>query len=438
MNNRVVANGTPLADRFDNVARVLRRAGYDPTLFGYTDIGIDPLVADGPADPRLDSYDGVLPGFSDRVLAPRGPVAVARVARPRSATTCPRTGSTRCAASRTAPPSTRTRRSSRTAFLEWLGRQPRGLVRAPLLPAAALALRRGGGVRRALRPRRRRAADRAGRDRPPAARRDALAARPSPPRPTRRALRALRAQYFGMVTEVDAQLGRVLDAIRARGEWDDTIVVVRRGPRRAAGRPRARREARLLRGELPHPLHRPRPAPPRGARPRRGAPSPRTSTSCRRSASSLGAPDPRPGRRPAAHLVPRGHDAAVVARRGALGVGLALRLHRPRRRGLAARPAPRAPEPGGRPHRVARLRPVRRRHRGAASTSPRTRRGAPSPTDPAVVLPLAQALAGWRQEHLDRTYTSMLLTPERLGRWPEVVAATVAPSPRSSRSSSSS
>ena len=60
--------------------------------------------------------------------------------------------------------------------------------------------------------------------------------------------------------------------------------------------------------------------------------------------------------------------------------------------------------------------------------------------DPAVVLPLAQALAGWRQEHLDRTYTSMLLSPERLGRWPEMVGATSsgAASPRSTRSSSSS
>jgi arylsulfatase A-like enzyme len=39
-------------------------------------------------------------------------------------------------------------------------------------------------------------------------------------------------------------------------------------------------------------------------------------------------------------------------------------------------------------------------------------------TDPAVVLPLAQEMLTWRQEHLDRTWTDMLLTPERLGRWP--------------------
>ena len=70
MNNRVVANGTPLPDRFDNVARVLRRHGFDPTLFGYTDIGLDPLAADGPADPRLDHYDGVLPGMSIGCLLP--------------------------------------------------------------------------------------------------------------------------------------------------------------------------------------------------------------------------------------------------------------------------------------------------------------------------------------------------------------------------------
>jgi arylsulfatase A-like enzyme len=41
-----------------------------------------------------------------------------------------------------------------------------------------------------------------------------------------RELRRLRAQYFGMVSEVDDQLGRVLDTIRALGMWDETVVVV--------------------------------------------------------------------------------------------------------------------------------------------------------------------------------------------------------------------
>jgi arylsulfatase A-like enzyme len=63
MNHRVVANGTPLDARFDNVALAARRAGRSPVLFGYTDQSIDPRVADGPDDPRLNNYEGVLPGF---------------------------------------------------------------------------------------------------------------------------------------------------------------------------------------------------------------------------------------------------------------------------------------------------------------------------------------------------------------------------------------
>ncbi len=60
--NRVLHNGTPLDDRFTNVARLARGAGYDPVLFGYTDTALDPrtLAAD---DPALFVYEGVLPGF---------------------------------------------------------------------------------------------------------------------------------------------------------------------------------------------------------------------------------------------------------------------------------------------------------------------------------------------------------------------------------------
>jgi arylsulfatase A-like enzyme len=64
MNHRAVNNGTPLDDRLDNVARVARRHGYDPTLFGYTDTSVDPRLVDDPADPRLFDYEGVLPGFT--------------------------------------------------------------------------------------------------------------------------------------------------------------------------------------------------------------------------------------------------------------------------------------------------------------------------------------------------------------------------------------
>ena len=55
MNNRVVFNGSPLDDRFDNMARAARRAGYAPALFGYTDQAIDPRTVDSD-DPRLFTY----------------------------------------------------------------------------------------------------------------------------------------------------------------------------------------------------------------------------------------------------------------------------------------------------------------------------------------------------------------------------------------------
>ena len=63
MNDRVVGNGTPLDQRLDTIALAACRAGYRPTLFGYTDQGIDPRAATGPDDPRLSTYEGVAPGF---------------------------------------------------------------------------------------------------------------------------------------------------------------------------------------------------------------------------------------------------------------------------------------------------------------------------------------------------------------------------------------
>ena len=40
-------------------------------------------------------------------------------------------------------------------------------------------------------------------------------------------------------------------------------------------------------------------------------------------------------------------------------------------------------------------------------------------TDPAVVLPLAQRMLVWRQEHLDRQMTGMLLRDGGVGRRPD-------------------
>lgn len=66
MHHRVVSNGAPLDARFDNVSLAARRAGYAPTLFGYTDTAPDPRTR-APNDPDLATYEGVLPGFDVRV-----------------------------------------------------------------------------------------------------------------------------------------------------------------------------------------------------------------------------------------------------------------------------------------------------------------------------------------------------------------------------------
>ena len=55
-------NGTPLDARFTNVALEARKAGYRPALYGYTDTTVDPRGLDA-ADPRLSTYESVLDGF---------------------------------------------------------------------------------------------------------------------------------------------------------------------------------------------------------------------------------------------------------------------------------------------------------------------------------------------------------------------------------------
>lgn len=63
MNHRSGKNGTPLDARHTNIALEARKAGYDPSLFGYTDNSVDPR-GKHPNDPALTAYDeGVLPGF---------------------------------------------------------------------------------------------------------------------------------------------------------------------------------------------------------------------------------------------------------------------------------------------------------------------------------------------------------------------------------------
>ncbi|MDX1742155.1 MAG: alkaline phosphatase family protein [Ruegeria sp.] len=69
MNHRSVRNGTPLRHDTPNLATEMRKAGYLPMLFGYTDTSADPRVHD-PNDPVLRSYENPMTGF-DEILEMR-------------------------------------------------------------------------------------------------------------------------------------------------------------------------------------------------------------------------------------------------------------------------------------------------------------------------------------------------------------------------------
>lgn len=61
-NHRSATNGTPLDARHTNWAIEAAAAGYDPVLFGYTDTSQDPRGFDA-NDPALTTYEGPLPGI---------------------------------------------------------------------------------------------------------------------------------------------------------------------------------------------------------------------------------------------------------------------------------------------------------------------------------------------------------------------------------------
>ena len=66
MNHRSVRNGTPLRHDTPNIATEMRKAGYLPMLYGYTDTTADPRVHDK-NDPILKSYEQPMNGFHEVV-----------------------------------------------------------------------------------------------------------------------------------------------------------------------------------------------------------------------------------------------------------------------------------------------------------------------------------------------------------------------------------
>lgn len=66
MNHRSIRNGAPLARHHATIATEARKAGFEPLLFGYTDIPPDPTALD-PGDPDLQVYENVARGFREIV-----------------------------------------------------------------------------------------------------------------------------------------------------------------------------------------------------------------------------------------------------------------------------------------------------------------------------------------------------------------------------------
>ncbi|HSL58874.1 MAG TPA: sulfatase-like hydrolase/transferase [Acidimicrobiales bacterium] len=224
MNHRVVANGTPLDDRFDNVARLARRAGYRPTLFGYTDQGLDPRLAHGPDDPRLSTFEGVLPGFDVEL-------GLDSDHRPWLAWLdglghdVPADAITALATEPDRPADHSVSAFLTDRLVDWIDRQDGAWF------AHASYLRPHPPYAAAGEWSRRHHPDDLPLPIPPAEKRhplhESVLHDPRAAAPTDEGeLRHLRAQYCGMVEEVDHQLGRLWAALEERGLWDDTFIVV--------------------------------------------------------------------------------------------------------------------------------------------------------------------------------------------------------------------
>lgn len=67
MNHRVTDNGAPLRDDLPMLPRLMRGAGYETALFGYSDTALDPATLDAD-DPRRCSYEQPMDGFDPTLV----------------------------------------------------------------------------------------------------------------------------------------------------------------------------------------------------------------------------------------------------------------------------------------------------------------------------------------------------------------------------------
>ena len=359
MNHRVVANGTPLEDRFDNVARLARRAGYSPALFGYTDQGIDPSLVPDPDRSRGSTPTRVSCPASTSELPLDGQMT-AWLAWLESEGY----GSLEVGRALSTEPD-RPAEASASAFLSdaliaWIDRQD-----GPWF-AHASYLRPHPPYAAAGRWATRYAPDEVGvplavdqgiHPLVDTARTIPICAAPSDPS----AMAHLRTQYFGMVSEVDDQFGRVLDHLESTGQDDDTVVIVTADHGEQLGDHGLIQKLGFYESSYAIPCI--------VRSPGRSAAAGRVVEEFTEAvdvlptiAELLGQEVPTQCDGVVAGPVPRRRHPGPVADVDPLGVGLAGHGHGPPPDERRGRPPPRADQPGRRAERHPRLRAVRRRH----------------------------------------------------------------------------
>ena len=238
MNHRSVRNGTPARRDTPNLATELLKVGREPLLFGYTDTPPDPRDM-APDDPRLFSYEGLAPGFTEvlrfRLEEGNGEWEAHLRSLGIQETRYPQMykpeGDTPDA------PAVYSAKDSDTAFLtdrviEDLSGRPKGWTalvtyirpHPPFVaPAPYNTMYNSDDV-----PAPKSAEDThpsmaASRERASIA--STVVGFPDL-EPSEENARLLRAIYFGLATEVDHHLGRLFDWLRKSGQYDDTLIIL--------------------------------------------------------------------------------------------------------------------------------------------------------------------------------------------------------------------
>lgn len=252
-NHRSITNGTPLGDQHASWADCLQDHGYDPVLFGYTDTSADPRGLPGD-DQRLTTYEGVLPGIQAELVLPEDLVAWRAHLKDHGYGDLSNEDIYTC---RLGEPARFQAEHSETAFvagqfLTWLNAQPAKQTKPwcahvsfvkphpPFVAAApyndcvdidkiagpigfqddssgAIAKQSCAKLEHpfvnAL------LAKPIGHDE-----KDRLG--PTPNDLTDQKIRKMRQVYYGLITELDHHLGKILETLKTRGEFDNTLIIL--------------------------------------------------------------------------------------------------------------------------------------------------------------------------------------------------------------------